>query len=61
MKNDELQQSPDYAFDKMEQLQRQYQSFRVNPLVSEFLAAELAFCRLVQDIENRLVEGIDCE
>ena len=61
MQNYELQQSPDYAFDKMEQFQRQYQSFRENSLVSDFLAAELAFCRMVQDIENRLVEGIDFE
>ena len=57
----ELQQSPDYAFDKMEQFQREYQSFRENPLVSDFLSAELAFCRMVQDIECRLVEHIDFE
>ena len=60
-RNYELQQSPDYAFDKMEQFQREYKSFRENPLVSDFLAAELAFCRLVQGIESRLVEHIDFE
>ena len=54
MRNYELQQSPDYAFDKVEQFQREYQAFRDNPLVSDFLAAELAFCRMVQGIENRL-------
>ena len=57
----ELQQSPDYAFDKMEQFQREYQTFRENPMVSDFLAAELAFCRMVQDIESRLVERIHFE
>ena len=61
MKNYELQQSPDYAFDKMEQFQMEYQSFRENPLVSDFLAAELAFCRMVQDIENHLAECIEFE
>lgn len=61
MRNYELQQSPDYAFDKMEQFQREYQTFRDDPLVSDFLAAELAFCRMVQDVENRLVGRIDFE
>ena len=61
MRNYELQESPDYAFDKMEQFQREYQTFRDDPLVSDFLAAELAFCRMVQDVENRLVERIDFE
>ena len=61
MRNYELQQSPDYAFDKMEQFQREYQSFRENPLVSDFLASELAFCRMVQDIECRLAENIQFE
>ena len=61
MRNYELQESPDYAFDKMEQFQREYQTFRDDPLVSDFLAAELAFCRMVQDVENRLVGRIDFE
>ena len=61
MRNFELQQSPDYAFDKMEQFQREYQTFRENPLVSDFLAAELAFCRMVQDVEKHLVDKIDFE
>ena len=61
MRNYELQQSPDYACDKVEQFQRVYQAFRDNPLVSDFLAAELAFCRMVQGIENRLVGIIEFE
>ena len=60
-RNYELQQSPDYAFDKMEQFQREYQSFRDDPLVSDFLAAELAFCRMVQDMESRITSQIDFE
>ena len=47
--------------DEMEQFQREYQSFRDDPLVSDFLAAELAFCRMVQDIESRITSQIDFE
>lgn len=60
-RNFELQQSPDYAFDKMEAFQREYKSFREDPLVSDFLAAELAFCRMIQGIEGRLVDAVDFE
>ena len=60
-RNYELQQSPYYAFVKMEQFQREYQSFRENPLVSDFLAAELAFCRMVQEMESRITSQIDFE
>ncbi len=60
-KNYELQCSPDYAFDKMEEFEREYRRFREDSLVSEFLAAELALCRLIQNINGRLVEAIDFE
>lgn len=60
-KNYELQCSPDYAFDKMEEFEREYRRFREDSLVSEFLAAELALCRLIQSINGRLVEAIDFE
>ena len=36
-----------------------YASFRQNPLVDQFLSAELAFCRLIQYIENRLETELD--
>ena len=32
------------------ELKRQIDEFRENPLVSDFLAAELAFCRMMQGI-----------
>ena len=60
-RNFELQCSPDYAFDKMEQFELEYREFQEDPLVSDFLAAELAFCRMVQDIEQKLTENIDFE
>lgn len=60
-KNYELQCSPDYAFDKMEEFEREYRRFREDSLVADFLAAELALCRLIQNINGRLVEDIDFE
>lgn len=60
-KNYELQQQSDYAFDKLEQFEREYKGFREDPLVSGFLAAELALCRMMQEIDLKLVDGIEFE
>ena len=57
-RNFELQNSADCAFDKLEQLEKEYEDFRENPLVSDFLAAELAFCRMMQDINNQITEAV---
>ena len=48
-RNFELQTSKDTNFDKLDQFTRENEAFRENPLVSDFLAAELAFCRMMQD------------
>ena len=34
----------------LDQFTRENEAFRENPLVSDFLAAELAFCRMMQEI-----------
>lgn len=60
-RNYELQQQPDYAFDKLEQFEREYRIFRENPLVSDFLAAELAICRMMQELGERLLSALDFE
>ena len=49
-RNFELQTSKDTNFDKLDQFTRENEAFRENPLVSDFLAAELAFCRMKQEI-----------
>lgn len=49
-RNFELQTSKDTSFDKIDQFTRENEAFRENPLVSDFLAAELAFCRMMQEI-----------
>ena len=58
------QQNSAYAedlLDKMEAFEREYEKFRENPLVEGFLDAELAFCRMMQEIEVKLTEAVDFE
>ena len=47
--------------DKMEAFEREYEKFREDPLVEEFLDAELAFCRMMQEIDVKLAEAVDFE
>ena len=56
-----LQRSEDNAFEKIEQFEKEYADFRENTLVSEFLAAELAFCRMMQDINLQVTEAVHFE
>lgn len=57
--NYELQTSPDIDFDKLDRFEKEYENFRSDPLVSDFLAAELAFCKRMQEIEIRVTEKLD--
>lgn len=59
--NFELQQAADNAFDKIDAFEKEYAKFREDPLVSDFLAAELAFCRLMQGITYRITDAMDFE
>jgi len=54
-----LQSSEDIDFGKLDRFEKEYEDFRMNPLVSDFLAAELAFCRRMQGLETRVAEKID--
>lgn len=56
-----LQTGDNNGFDKVEQLESEYAEFIENPLGHDFLTAELAFCRMMQDINLRLTESIDFE
>ena len=42
----------------IEQFEQKYQTFRENPLVNDFLEAELAFCRKMQEITLKITEGL---
>lgn len=46
-------------FTEMERLQEESAPLRAQPDVSEYLAAELALCRMVQHINYRLMQEID--
>lgn len=60
-KNFEMQTSKDMVFEKIEAFEEEYRDFRENPLVDDFLAAELAFCRLLQKNNAWIIDAIDFE
>lgn len=60
-RNLELQTNENTTFEQIDSFEQEYAQFRENPLVSNFLAAELAFCRLLQDINLRLTEAMHFE
>ncbi len=62
-KNYELQNSPqsDNLMAEVERFQKEYEKFMENPLVADFLQAELAFCRLMQDVNVYITAAIDFE
>ncbi len=62
-KNFDLQNESDSEdlFDRMEAFEQEYAKFRENPLVDDFLRAELAFCRMMQEVDILLAAEIDFE
>lgn len=58
-RNFELQLSADMDFEKLDRFEKEYEGFRSTPLVSDFLAAELAFCRKMQQIETAVMTAVD--
>ncbi len=63
VRNFELQNSvqTEDLLDKLDAFEREYEKFREDPLVEEFLDAELAFCRMMQEIDVKLAEALDFE
>lgn len=60
-RNLELQAGEHTTFEQLDSFEREYENFREDPLVDEFLAAELALCRMIQKLNRVLVESIDFE
>ena len=60
-RNFEMQNSDDMVFEKIESFEREFSDFRDNPLVADFLEAELAFCRMMQNHYAKVLEAIDFE
>ena len=51
----------DELFEKMEAFEREYEKFREDPMVNDFLRAELAFCRLMQEVDTSIAYELDFE
>lgn len=45
-------------FDEIDKLEQEFREFLQEPLVEEYLSAELSVCRLVQRINRKLMEQI---
>ena len=60
-RNYEMQTGKELVFEKIEAFEKEYEGFRENPLVADFLAAELAFCRMMQRHNGRIMDAIDFE
>lgn len=46
-------------YEETDRLEREFAPLRAEPYVNEYLAAELAVCRIIQRINYRLMEEID--
>lgn len=60
MKNFEMQQNfqGDELLQRIEEFTDSYAWLRENPLVDQYLSAELAFCRLIQDVGDELTDQL---
>lgn len=57
----EVQRSGSNVLEKIDEFEREYSALREDPLVIGFLKAELAFCRMIQDINSRIVDATHFE
>jgi len=48
-------------FEKMDAYEREYEKFRENPIVEGFLQAELGFCRMMQELNEIVMDHLDFE
>ncbi len=62
-KNYELQNAglEEDLFERMEAFNQENEALRAHPLVDDFLEAELAFCRMIQEINLKIMEALDFE
>ncbi len=51
----------DELLDKLEAVEREVEKLRENPLADNFLSAELAFCRMMQEANVRIMAKLDFE
>lgn len=46
-------------YQSIDRIEQESEQFRADPVVDRFLAAELALCRIVQEINWTLIEALD--
>lgn len=51
----------DDLFEKVDEFTREYESFMEEPIVREYLAAELEICRTVQEINTAIADIVDID
>jgi cell fate (sporulation/competence/biofilm development) regulator YlbF (YheA/YmcA/DUF963 family) len=56
-----LQNSGGEVFDEIDAFEKEFEEFRSNPVVEGYLQAELAVCRMVQNIYTQIAEAIDLD
>lgn len=59
----DVQNSPEPLdmYDEQKKLCREYEEFRKNPLVNEFLQAELRICRMLQKVTMDIAGAVDLD
>jgi cell fate (sporulation/competence/biofilm development) regulator YlbF (YheA/YmcA/DUF963 family) len=60
-RNYELQNDENIGFEKVEEFEKEFAELWENPLAADFLEAELAFCRMMQEVNLRITESLDFE
>lgn len=60
-RNFEWQSTADNDFNKLEEFEKEYSTFRDNILVQDFLAAELDLCRMMQDLYSKITAELNFE
>lgn len=60
-KNYAMQNDKNTNYETIEQFEKQYADLHDNPMVTSFLEAELAFCRMMQSINIEVATAIEFE
>ena len=48
-------------FDDVQNLEREYEDMRKNPVIQEYLAAELQICRIIQRCADEILTSVEIE
>ena len=60
-RNYELQNSDGIDIETIEEFRKEYEHLLENPLAADFLAAELALCRRIQEVNLKITESLGFE